>query len=159
MLAVAGQHLFVYNPKLRQEIRHDRYLEQDAHQQRQHKQGGRIGLERNLIDYRLLHLIRTQKAESEGKDNKVVEQHTQRKQHDTEEYQKHGIAFLLPIQRGRDKAVELNQQVGERYHTAHYQCHLQVDSELRCQFRIDKLRMEITRAERSPTRSIHASIY
>lgn len=69
MLAVTGQHLLVYNPQLRQEIRHNRYFKQDSHQQRQHKQCGRVRLERNLVDYRLLHLIRTQKAESEEKDN------------------------------------------------------------------------------------------
>ena len=115
------------------------YLEDNAQREGQGHEGADIGVERNHIGHVGLHLISTQETEGERKDQQITHSHPHHEEQIAEAHHPDHIVTLTGIERRRDKAEQLVEDIGRgEYHAHTHRC-LDMDEKLLCQSGIDQL--------------------
>lgn len=136
--AVAAHKACREEAKPCKEPRENRNLEYDAHREAQHDERRDVRIERNHIGDLRADLVRRQEAECQRKYQKVTQHHAQRKHRVAARNGAHDIAAFVAVERGRNEAEELVDDVGRCAENARKHSHPHVNQKLLRQPRVDE---------------------
>ncbi len=138
MAAIAAHYVSAEYAEFGEQPADYRNLEDYAHCEREHHQCVDVGFDGDGVLHHLAHLIHSEEAERERKDEEVGQQHSEHEHDITAEHDTDGTAPLILIKRRRNEMKEQIKQVRRSEDYSSTESHLDMDDELLSQTCVDK---------------------